>query len=484
MKRLTGITLADVLVSTDPTVTARWPKRQLLARLVDVCLAIEFAHTRGVVHRDLKPANIMLGDFGEAYVLDWGLARVGEESPSFRQIVPLSGDGVSETRAGDLLGTPGYMSPEQARGEPVDTRTDTFALGCVLCEILIGKPALPRGIEAIGATLELTELRPSLHAADVPPELDDLCARATAADRARRPSARELADGIQAYLDGDRDVARRRELAAEHAAAAERAFAQPTDAARATAMSEAGRALALDPNNQLAQQLLSRLLLVVPDTIPAEALATADEERVEGRRRVLRQAAWGYLAGVPMFALMLTLPLRRAWPLYVAMGVTAAMFAFARFLSRRPLSLFSPWQLAFTIAHMIVMSISGVLFGPLLLLPIFIIGSLAAFLAQPALDRPWSVIVLHLAPLVVLFTLEGLGVTSTFHVEHHALVIESWVFDVTPWSFAIIWALSFAMQFASTIDVLGNFRRGNEAGQNQLHATAWHLKQLLPRAKD
>jgi serine/threonine-protein kinase len=485
MKRLTGITLADVIASTDREVAVRWPRRQLLARLVDVCLAIEFAHTRGVVHRDLKPANIMLGDFGEAYVLDWGLARVGGESPSFRQVVPISGDGVSETRAGDLLGTPGYMSPEQARGEPVDARTDTFALGCVLCEILIGKPVLPRGLEAISVTLELTEVRPSLHAADVPPELDDLCARATAADRSRRPSARELADRIQAYLDGDRDVARRRELAAEHAVAAERAFAQPTDAARATAMSEAGRALALDPSNALAQQLLSRLLLVVPDTIPAEALAAADEERVEGRRRVLRRAAWGYLAGVPMFALMLTLPVRHAWPLYAAMVITAMMFAFARFLSRQPVTSFNRSQFLFVAAHMIVMSISGVLFGPLLLLPFFIIGSLSAFLAQPSLDRPWAVVVLHLAPLVVMFTLEGLGlVPASFHVEHHALVLESWVFELTPTSFVVIFALSFAVQLASTIDVQGDFRRGNEAAQNQLHATAWHLRQLLPRTKD
>src|SRR5262245_27499523 len=74
-KRLIGTTLADVINQPDHD---KWPRRTLLARFIDVCLAVEFAHQRGVIHRDLKPANIMLGDFGETYVLDWGLARIGD----------------------------------------------------------------------------------------------------------------------------------------------------------------------------------------------------------------------------------------------------------------------------------------------------------------------------------------------------------------------------------------------------------------------
>jgi serine/threonine-protein kinase len=224
MKRLAGVTLADVVRTGD----ALWPKRRLLARLVDVCLAVEFAHTRGVIHRDLKPANVMLGDFGEVYVLDWGLARIADDdptgpddpSPDHAGIVladlRATSDSSGHTVAGALLGTPGYMAPEQMRGEAVDKRADVYALGLVLYEIVTRVPAIPTGGDAFEATLAATCFRPSAVAPDIAPELDDICAHATAADRAARlPTARALADRIQAYLDGDRDLARRRELATE-----------------------------------------------------------------------------------------------------------------------------------------------------------------------------------------------------------------------------------------------------------------------------
>jgi serine/threonine-protein kinase len=105
MKRLAGVTLAHQLATKPPP-----PRQRLLRAFADVCLAIELAHGRGVVHRDLKPANIMLGDFGEVYVLDWGLARVlGEHDASVGADVE-SLDGM--TQAGSVLGTPGYMAPE------------------------------------------------------------------------------------------------------------------------------------------------------------------------------------------------------------------------------------------------------------------------------------------------------------------------------------------------------------------------------------
>lgn len=480
MKKLAGITLADA-------VTARWPRRTLLARLVDICLAVELAHTRGVIHRDLKPANLVLGDFGEAYVLDWGLARVAGDDHAFREVgaLPhddLAGGDVAPTRSGDLLGTPGYMSPEQARGEVVDARTDVFSLGCVLFEILAGSPALPRGIDALAATLDLVECRPSRRAADVPPELDDLCARATAADRAQRPTARELANGIQGYLDGDRDLAQRRALAAEHAGRARAMLEQPGDDARATAMSEAGRALALDQSNALAQQLLGSLLLHVPSTIPAEALAAADEERGLTRMHVMRRAAWGYLVIPPILMILQLTPIHYRWPLWLATGLSVAMFAIAYATSRRPLPMTSPVMLVFLGGNSLLVLASGILFGPLLVMPFFMVGSLSAFLSQPARQPWWLVVAIQLAPLAILLGLETAGlVPPSFHVEHHTLVLTPWVVDVNATSFAALWAIAFAFQIASTIDVQGQFRRANETAQNQIHATAWHLQQLLPR---
>src|SRR5262249_22754387 len=158
-----------------------------------------------------------------------------------------------ETQAGTMLGTPGYMAPEQMRGEAIDQRVDVYSLGCILFEILAGKPAIPRE-RTFELTLSVPCHRPLDHAPDVPPELDELCARATQQEPASRiGSARELADGIQRFLDGDRDLERRRELAAAHVQRAQELIAETSISARSEAMREAGSAIALDPGNRDAQ---------------------------------------------------------------------------------------------------------------------------------------------------------------------------------------------------------------------------------------
>jgi PAS domain S-box-containing protein len=133
------------------------PKRQtMLTTFFQICQAVAFAHANGVVHRDLKPANIMVGDYGIATVLDWGLAKILKTSAIQNDVLqgelfgpfsppniedsfdPLAGN--FHTLTGTIMGTPHYLAPEQARGEIVDYRADVFALGGILCHLLTGSP--------------------------------------------------------------------------------------------------------------------------------------------------------------------------------------------------------------------------------------------------------------------------------------------------------------------------------------------------------
>src|SRR5262249_25503923 len=120
MRRVDGRQLDDAVKS------AGFEQRlALVPNLLAVCDAVAFAHARAIRHRDIKPSNILLGRFGETLLIDWGLARRLDDSGA----EPGTGAGDGLTQAGAIAGTPGFMSPEQARGERVDARADVYALG-------------------------------------------------------------------------------------------------------------------------------------------------------------------------------------------------------------------------------------------------------------------------------------------------------------------------------------------------------------------
>lgn len=175
---------------------------RLLRHLLHACQAMAYAHSLGVIHRDIKPENILVGEFGETQVMDWGLARQGQ----LPELPPVGEQQLqSQTMAGSLLGTPAYMSPEQARGEEVGPPTDIWSLGAVLYEILAGgQPFL-----GVDSRVALEQLRrgqlPPIRdrAAEAPPELVAVLERAMAPLPADRyPSAKLLAEDLASYLDG------------------------------------------------------------------------------------------------------------------------------------------------------------------------------------------------------------------------------------------------------------------------------------------
>jgi serine/threonine protein kinase/WD40 repeat protein len=181
--------------------------RKLLRHFLDVCNVVEFAHRRGVIHRDLKPRNVMLGEFGETVVVDWGLARhtgEGVASESSAQSVPAVTDGAL-TQADSVFGTLAYMSPEQARGrlDQVGPPSDVFALGAMLYGVLAGQAPYvsdnDAGLLEQACRCEFTRPRPKT--GRVPAALESICRKAMsreASDRYR--SARELADDVERWL--------------------------------------------------------------------------------------------------------------------------------------------------------------------------------------------------------------------------------------------------------------------------------------------
>lgn len=184
----------------------------LLSAFVAVCHTVAYAHSRGVVHRDLKGENVLLGDFGEVIVLDWGVAKVLGTSQDAAGIEPLADwlqSTADQTLQGDVVGTPAYMAPEQAEGRSGETdhRTDIYGLGAILYEILTGAPpfAGSNTIEVLDRVIRDDPPRPAELWSDVPPALEALCLQALAKDPAQRPaSASELAHAVQSWQEVQR----------------------------------------------------------------------------------------------------------------------------------------------------------------------------------------------------------------------------------------------------------------------------------------
>lgn len=185
--------------------------RRLLDVFVDLCEAVAYAHSRGVIHRDLKPENVMLGAYGETVVLDWGLAKLLHDqelpgAPSYQGLTSSVRSG--ETHAGSVIGSPPYMPPEMAEGRAgeADPLTDVYLLGATLYSILCGEPPR-RGAshrEMVEMARTVPPVPPRERNKNVPRALEAICLKAMAMrPKNRYASASDLASEIRCYLAGE-----------------------------------------------------------------------------------------------------------------------------------------------------------------------------------------------------------------------------------------------------------------------------------------
>lgn len=204
MRRVSGRSLREILQlrkQGDPHTHERWPIEELYRALTEVMHAMEYAHFRQLIHRDLKPENIMLGEFGEVYVMDWGLAQRSDDPRTFTES--------ADPKHLDTVGTPAYMSPEQASGQrQLQPASDIYSLGVILYELVTGVVPSRRDsiIETLLAVTSDPIAPPSKIANNLADEdLDAIVMRALERDpEARYPNMRAFRQALQVYLTGKR----------------------------------------------------------------------------------------------------------------------------------------------------------------------------------------------------------------------------------------------------------------------------------------
>jgi serine/threonine-protein kinase len=497
MKRIRGMTferIVDALRMGEDDAVRQFSRRKLLTAFASVCQAVDFAHARGVIHRDIKPGNVMLGDFGEVYVLDWGLAKViGAPDPRLPSGPPIASgsDPGGKTVHGATMGTPGYMSPEQARGDEVDVRADVYALGAILFELLALDPLHKHSTPqiALDSTLAGLDARPSARSPhlDVPPELDAVCVKATALRAEDRyAGVHELVGAVERYLDGDRDLARRRDLAREHARAAAvhaadaLARGQGATDARALALRDVGRAIALDPTNENAVRTLMRLMTEPPREMPPEARATMLAETRRSMRVGSKIAAVAYLTWFVYSPLMFWMGMRSwtAWLLGSAAWLCASAVAYTNVRRPRRDGKVDLWT---AVAGVVAVSLTSTLFGPYVIVPsMAAIGAMLLHLA-PDRSRRVVIVVLNCLAIAVPTVLQWLGlVPSSYVFAHGALTIQPVMLYLPPVPTHLFLLVSNVALVITGCAMMARFRNTLTAAEERLHVQAWQLRQLVP----
>ena len=492
MKQLTGTTLADVipkLALGNVRAIEDFSLQRLLRAFAEVCLAIEFAHTKRVVHRDLKPANIVLGDFGEVYVLDWGIARITEDAEEatgadggFQDIGTVVGD--PHTVAGAILGTPGYIAPEQIRGDYfLDGRADVYSLGCILFEILAWSPLHPRGQAGLASALAGTDARPSVRAParDVPPELDRICFNATHLDPAQRfETARQLHDAVQHFLDGNRDHELRRELARTELAEARRALGSgngPT--ARRDALRAAARALALDPTDRESADLVGHLMLEPPTETPAEVERELEELDLDALRASGRFGMFAAIAYLAFFPILYWVGFHETWYMVAGPALCVAIIVIQIVITPRQPYLSGYLSIS---GNLLMFALLGWMVSPIVIGPGPAIIMVTLMAAHRRLIPSWILALMTVLATLAPWIIEIAGLTETrTGVSGNFLMLRTAAdqLDSSATLAGLFMYIVALIHLAALLSRLQDDDRRRVRRAMQLQS--WQLRQLMPR---
>ncbi|MBW2522797.1 MAG: protein kinase [Deltaproteobacteria bacterium] len=531
MKRIVGRTLDEILVGLreeDADVEAAYSRRKLLSAFSQACQAVAFAHQRGVVHRDLKPANIILGPFGEVYVLDWGVAKVmrgGEETEPLADDAPSHSSapapansaercsdaeaatvlastggsgaiGSDATEAGTLLGTPGYMSPEQAAGEidAIDERADVYALGTILFELLTLAP-LHQGMtgrDLIASTLAGADARPRTRGATtVAPELEAICVRATSLlPHDRYDAVLEIHHAIERYLDGDRDLQRRRDMSREYEQQAERIVDEARDdpeshvRARSRAIAELNKAVALDPSNESALAAMVRLVVESPEELSPDAEEEFRRARVRDLARSGRAGALAVLSLFLLDPLLAWMGIRSHFALALGLpfmlGTATALYLASRTKTVKPSHFYIVATLSASVAAW-----TGLLFGSFMLVPGAVVGfaaPTAVALRATSTQRAFMMVTGALA-VVVPFALQQLGlIPPSYAFEGGVITILPLAMEFPPVPSQLFLVGASLVIIVAPLYVIGSAIDRLVRAERHLFGQAYNLRELMPAA--
>ncbi|MEX1361548.1 MAG: serine/threonine-protein kinase, partial [Nannocystaceae bacterium] len=505
MKRVSGVTLEEVVSALrkgEPQAQETYSRRRMLEAFARVCLAVDYVHHSGVLHRDLKPANIMLGRFGEVYLLDWGLAKLFRDEDVAEPVdttldsaeaTTLEGDHDGRTAAGELMGTPGYMAPEQidAGGRPLDERADIYPLGAILFELLTFEPLHARGPiqRKLGSTIRGADARAHQRfpERDVPPELEAICVRATADEPdARYPTARELAEAVEAFLDGDRDLTLRRQMAQRWAERAKRAtedaIASGDLESRSRALEHASRALALDPNDANARASFVRLLVEPPRTMPSSAVQSLLEADRAAERVSARGGAIGYGAWLLFLPLLLWMGVRDMGMLVALLGCVVVALATSLAAVRHPKPEVWARPVAF-VAGIAALILLGRMCGPLVLVPGLAATNTAAVVVHAPVRRRAFYLLAAAAAVLLPLLAEFLGwLPASYRFVDGTMTIVPHMAELPQVATLVFLVTATVTAIVVPPLLLARTRDGLRVAERQLALHAWQMEQLLPRA--